>query len=326
MRLTCCARPEPAWTISKGADQIADKLICMNCGQVHLAESYLVPVIFPTRDRCMNCSGSLEPDTLIEGDPVPTGFQCERCELHDKEARELHQKLAEKVTPGASIQEAALAALEQGRTVLALKLATAWCRDEPDNVEARTIRLQALQTIGYGESAAREAWRWSKDDNPPLEIWTILAELEGANGNLEGAIRALQRGLRQTPDDLHMWADYAELLLAVDQRPSALDATNRLIDEETLRPRALAVVAEVAQRALADENDEQLAKALARAGDFADTYAPLVYIRAQHAALKEDAEAAVRLLERTVKLDPDNAEAQAALDRIRPPPKKRWFW
>jgi tetratricopeptide (TPR) repeat protein len=325
--LDCCDNPKASWESRREQDHLADILVCTACGQVHLTESHLAPVFFPEPGRCLNCGGALEPDTLIEGEPSPRGFQCERCGLHDQDAVELHRSLAEKVLPEGTLLDAALVALEQGRLVLALKLATARVREDYTDTEARAIRLQTLEAVGYGESAAREAWRWAQDKDAPDVAWTILADLEASTGNLEGALKALQRGLRRTPNDREMWLEYAELLLAGDERQTALDAASHGLPTEALRERALAVITEVAERFVRQDAGEKIETAIAVAGDFALTHPPLVYLRAKAAAQQERLEEAIHWLELTLELVPDHEEARLALERIKPEGKKRWlFW
>ncbi|MBW1876995.1 MAG: tetratricopeptide repeat protein [Deltaproteobacteria bacterium] len=325
--LDCCDDPQPTWKSRREQDRLADVFLCAGCGHVHTTESHLAPIFFPEPGRCLNCGGALEPDTLIEGEPSPRGFQCERCGLHDKDSMELHRTLADQVVPDSTLLDAALVALEQGRLVLALKLASARVREDYTDTEARAIRLQTLEAVGYGESAAREAWRWAQDKDAPDVVWTILADLEASTGNMEGALKALQRGLRRTPNDREMWLEYAEMLLAVDERQTALDAAAHGLPTESLRPRALAVITEVAERFVRGEEGEKIESAVAIAGDFALTHPPLVYLRAKAAAQREQLEQAIHWLERTLQLVPDHEEARAALERIKPEEKKRWlFW
>jgi len=325
--MDCCDNPQPRWESHREQDQLADVLLCAGCGHVHLTEGHLAPVFFPEPGRCLNCGGALEPDTLIEGEPSPRGFQCERCGLHDQDAMELHHALADKVMPGSTLLDAALIALEQGRMVLALKLATARVREDYTDTEARAIRLQTLEAVGYGESAAREAWRWAQDKDAPDVAWTILADLEASTGNVEGALKALQRGLRRTPNDREMWMEYAEMLLAGDERQTALDAAAHGLTVDSLRARALAVITEVADRYVREDEGAKIESAVTVAGDFALTHPPLVYLRAKAAAQQERLEQAIHWLERTLELVPDHAEAREALERIKPEEKKRWlFW
>lgn len=323
----CCSAPDPQWRFHRDGEQFTEVLECAHCGATHRTEVFLIPVFFPGPGRCMNCGGALEPDTLVDGDPTPRGFECERCGLHDTEALGQHQRLAERIAPDASFVEAALQAAEQGRHVVALKLATAHIRHDAASLEARALRLQELEILGYGESAAREAWRWAQSDDAPDVAWTILADLEAATGNIEGALRALQRALRRSPDDAHLWIEYAELLLHADERQTALDAARHVLTERELRPRALTVITAVADRYAQEEQSDQVDTAFAAAGDFALDHAPLLFARAQAAAQREDLDEALLWLERTLEHDPAHAAAREAKKRLQPPQKKKWlFW
>jgi len=326
----CCANPKPVWTARRsGEHRYADTLMCGSCGTIHLQEPFVVPVIFPGSGRCLNCGSTLEPDTLVDEQAAkssPRGFRCSQCGLYDRDALQQHREMAEEIGKGTMLDEA-LACLESGRQVRALKLATAQIRIEPESAEAHAVRLQILETLGYGESAAREAWRWAQEENAPEVAWTITADLERSVGNIEGAIRAMQRLLRRTPSDKDLWMDYAELLVQNDQRATALDAAAHGLDEEPWRSRALTVITDAAQRSVNEGKLEHARKAFEVAGDFASTHAPLVWVRAQAAARESQLDEALRWLERTLQIDPKHDGAKEALGRLKPPVTRRWsFW
>ena len=328
MAFDCCAHPKPVWSARRsGEHQYADTLLCGGCGTIHESESFLVPVLLPGPGRCLNCGAPLEPDTLVEDDPTHSGFRCEQCGLHDRETLQMHQELAEEIAPNAILLEAALAALDVGRQVRALKLASAALRDNPDSAEARAVRLQTLEGLGYGESAVREAWRWAQERDAPDVAWTITADLERTSGNIEGALRAMQRLLRRAPGDRDLWMEYAELLLEGDERATAIDAAAHGLADDEHRDAALAIIAEIAQRCVNDGQLDHTRKAFETAGDFGARHAGLVWVRAQLAAREQNLEEALRWLQRTLDLDPTYREAKEALERIKPPDKRRWrFW
>jgi tetratricopeptide (TPR) repeat protein len=321
----CCANPKPVWTARRaGEHRYADTLLCGSCGTVHNQEPFVVPVIFPAPGRCLNCGATLEPDT--ETDTQSRGYRCEQCGLYDRDALVQHHEMAEEVGRG-SMLDVALQCLEVGRQVRALKLATAQIREDPESAEAHAVRLQILETLGYGESAAREAWRWAQEENAPDVAWTITADLERSVGNIGGAIRAMQRLVRRVPGDKDLWMDYAELLLQDDQRATAIDSAAHGLDEEPWRSRALSVITDAAQRAVNEGKLEHARKAFEVAGDFANTYAPLVWVRAQAAARDGQVDEAVRWLERTLQIEPGHAQAKEAMGRMKPPVSRRWrFW
>lgn len=318
----CCDNPKPIWTARRTPEGYSDSQICGSCGTVTEAYTYKIPVLIPTPERCLNCGSALEPDTVLEGDDEPLAFHCDTCMLSDAEANAQHEAWAAMVDP--EMPAAAMQLMDSGRVVLALKVASAVLRDDRDHLEASAVRLQALEFLGYGDTAAAEARDWTKRPTAPDESWSILATLEANQGNVAGALRALQRYLRKAPNDAATWIEYSELLFHTGDRLNALSSAQHAVSDEAQRGRALSLINEIVNLYLADKDPQTALKAIEYAGDFSLGHAPLLFARASTAALQEDLDKAVQWLERALEVDPNHVEAQQALERIKPSGKKRW--
>ncbi len=325
MANACCENPKLVWSARRVAEhEYADVLLCGGCGRTHVTETYQLPVLLPTPGRCLDCGGAQVAGSRAGEDPLDGGPHCAACNTTDAETTARHRTLASDLVAGGNWRAAAFQALDQGRQIRALKLATAAVREDPADAEARAIRLQILEGLGYGVSAAREALEWAQSPESPDVAWTVTAELERANGNLEGALRAMQRLLRRTPSDHALWLEYAELLLQVDQRATALDAAAHALADEHSRAGALDVITRAAQRCVESGQLDHTRKALEIAGDWSTSVVGLLWVRAQLAAREEKVAEAVQWLERTLAVDPGHVAAKEALALIKPAAKSRW--
>lgn len=254
---TCCASPDPVWTARKDGERYVDALVCNGCHHEHKAEPWLVPLIPPDllRGKCVNCAGTLHianrreiirmetADRLI--DPV---WSCRECDLTEKDAYVLHRKLA-RLHPSNEFLEAAVAAAEAGRYVLALKLATADLKWGGASTVARAVRLQSLESLGHAVDAINETWRWIQD-GAPKEAWGILADLQHHNQDPYAALEALRAGLRADPQNQQWWLEAAELYYEVGHIDAAARAAVKGVSHPDLRPRCLEILFSAAELSL----------------------------------------------------------------------------
>lgn len=323
----CCPTRTLQWTHSKVGDRFADIWVCTSCNHIHKMESWLAPIRFPGFDGCVNCGGRMiaaagKPSASGKKSPA-SAMHCDHCGLSPEKSRDLHDQLAA-LHPEKSFLQGALAAVEHGRHVLGLKLATAAFRwSDEDPVLSRTIRLQCLEAIGQLDAALDEAYEWSKDA-PPV-VWGVIADLEGAAGSVEGALKALAYGLKVDGSNVGMWMDYAELLAHADERGLALQAATHGLIASEFRHRALQVIADVGERYYQEGNYFDAVEAVQHAAEHQERNVSLAWLQARVAAQQQDSDASLRWLETVLALDASHAEARAALEKVKPK-KKGWFW
>jgi tetratricopeptide (TPR) repeat protein len=327
--MSCCANPSLQWTTQTVNGGPADALRCDSCGTVNKVEQWAIPWVCPVvEDQCVNCGMRIIP-TRRRGAPVLRGEpkgRCETCQFTPEETSTLHEQLVA-AHPEKNYLKAAEMASESGRHVLATKLATAawvWGTEE-DRVVARVLRIESMASLGRLDAALDDAYVWSEAD-APMAIWSIIAELERRNGNWEACGRALKYALRWDPNDVGTLLEYTDVLLHFDDRREALDVIDTLLEakDAELYANAVALLCEVGDRYESEGEAVLALEVVSRLAEKINQHPAATWLSARVAARQEDPNAAVKWLERTLELDPDHAEAAAALERLRP--KRRWFW
>jgi tetratricopeptide (TPR) repeat protein len=308
------------WTQRVVDGQYADVHFCASCGHVHRTEKYSVSLRFPYHDRCVNCGGDLV-DASADGNPTPTDIRCTQCGLTDLANRTLHERLAS-IHPDGTFLAASQALVDNGRYVLALKLATAETRWGEDPVAGEVQRLSVLEAMNEYDRALDEAYEWSEREGCPSLVWGVISELEAGSGNTGGVLTALERGLNLEPDNSDWWLDYAEVNLHLDDRPNAVRAASKALHDIRNEQRAVAVLAEIGERYYAAGMYAEALSACSVANERQERYVELAWLRARIAATQQDTNYLVKWLEVTVALEPNHAEAQAMLA----PYKKRRGW
>lgn len=321
----CCEAPDLRWESRQIVDRFADVLACANCRRTHKVEDWALCLGLPRAGKCVNCGSEMSEDTTRSRHGVPErSRRCTSCMLSEKDARKLHRKLA-KLHPSGHYVLAARAAQQGGRVVLAFKLATAHLAYQGDDLEAREIRLQGLESLGLIEDALSEAWQWL-DEGGPAEVLSLIAGLEAARGNLEGTVEALERGLRLEPQNISMWTDYAEIQAHFDDREGALGSVAYGLNDPEFAHRCLDVISTIAERFYAEDRLEEALDAVNRAGAAKQDHVGIAWITARIAARLRQWEEAEAWLNVTLKLDPSHEFAREALERIRPKDRKKgWF-
>ena len=161
MNSSCCDNPVADWTVTIEGEQFREVITCASCKTVHQDEVLPAPIRWPGSTQCCNCGGLLEMDTWREGQPGVS--RCETCGLSEQECVDMHQRLATAENGQPGLLVAAVRALDIGKSVLAIKLATAAAKSGDDVSFARFVRLKALSSGGLIDHALDEAWvAWMK--------------------------------------------------------------------------------------------------------------------------------------------------------------------
>jgi tetratricopeptide (TPR) repeat protein len=318
--IQCCPTMDLQWTQRVIDEQYADVYFCASCGHVHRTEKYPISNGFPYQDRCVNCGHALE---LVdpEAPQEAANYRCTGCGLTAVEDKDLHDHLAS-LHPDGDYLAASQALVENGRYVLALKLATAETRWGRNPVEGEIQRLGVLEAMNEYDRALDEAYEWSNTAGCPPLIYGVVAQLEAGSGNIRGAMAALEKGLNAEPDNAGWWMDYAELNLHLDDRPGALRAASKALHDPAQEKRALQVVVEAGERLYANGQYAEALGACSLAGDRQEKNAELAWLRARIAAINQDTNYMVKWLEVAAELNPNHKEAQEMLA----PYKKRKGW
>ena len=255
MSESCCENPQLQWESRRIVDRFADVLACANCRRTHKGEDWAISLPLPMPEQCVNCGGDMRVDTSRSRHGLPERVSaCASCGLSGKATRKLHRKLA-RLHPSGEYLQAAEAASDGGRTVLAFKLATAHLAYVEDHPRARILRIRGLEALGLVDGALAEAWQWF-DEGAPSDVLGIIAGLEAARGNLEGTVEALERGLQIDPQNIDMWTDYAEIQAHLDDREGALVSAGYGLGDPDLKQRCLEVVATIGERFYAEDRLE----------------------------------------------------------------------
>ena len=314
----CCPMMDAQWTQRIVDGQYADIYFCASCGHVHRTEKYAVPMRFPYQGRCINCGGDQRE--------TAEGLRCTNCGKTLLQDKDLHDRLAA-LHPERDYLEASKALAGSNRMVLALKLATAeiqWGRDPMDGM---THRISTLEALGESDRALDEAYEWSEQAAAPASVWGLIAQLEAGVGNLKGAVKALEKGLNIDKENWTWWVDYAELMIHMDERSGAVRAASKGLGtrDAEQRQRCAMVIAEVGERYYAGGQFAEALGACSLAGDLQEKYSELAWLRARITATNQDKSTLVHWLEKTVELNPENAEAVAMLEPYQRK-KRGWFF
>lgn len=320
--LQCCPTMDLQWTQRVIDDQYADVYFCASCGHVHRTEKYLVSMRFPYQNRCVNCGGDLAVTVPNVQMPDANQIRCTVCGLTAAEDKDLHDQLAA-LHPSGEYMKASMALADDGRYVLALKMATAETRWGQNAIEGEIQRLGVLEAMNEYDRALDEAYEWAENEGCPSVIFGVIAQLEAGANNMRGAMAALERGLNLEPENYQWWIDYADLQLHADDRPAALRAASHALRDPSLEKRALEIISEVGERLYANGQYAEALGACSLAGERQEKTWQLAWLRARIAAVNQDTTYMVKWLELTTELNPGLEEAA---DMLAPYKKKRgWF-
>lgn len=292
----CCSKRVLIWRTRSAGKRFADQYICINCDHIHRSELWHAPLAWAHSSDCLNCGG-----------PQETTESCVRCGYSADRSHRLHEKLTRLHPENLPLVGAQLA-FEQGRYLLALKLATFTLYQNPTRSQAKLIRLRVMEHIGFIGPALDQAWRWVDNGAPP-QIWGVIANLEAAQGNVDGALFALERGVQAAPKAHDLWIEYGELLAYKDNRPLAIKAASKALDDPLVRPRALNLIVSVAQNYFDEGMLADALKVLHVAKSYQKKKESLAWLRAQISVTTNQPLESVHWLKIVLRLDPLHQEA-----------------
>lgn len=294
----CCSTPDLIWRTRPVGKRFADQYACTCCDTVHRTEQWFAPFAWKSRSDCINC-----------GAPGQAYGTCSRCQSTLTKTLTLHHKLI-RLHPDLDPCKGAQIAFDAGRSLLCLKLATISLYQNPQSVPARLLRLKVMEKIGFITPALDQAWDWVDEGAPP-DVWTVIANLEAAQGNVDGALFALERGIQCAPKSGALWIEYAELLAYKDNRPLAIQAAHRVVDMDTVRDRAVHVIATMADRYFSEDMIPEAIKALNLTGPKASNNVVTAWLRAQIAFNTNQINECIKWLEVVMVLCPQHSGAEA---------------
>lgn len=279
-----------------------------------------MPPLAPLRTgRCVNCGDRQDYDV------------CVGCGLTAAEEVEVHDELRRMVAPDESLLSAARTALAQGRSLLALKLATAAAvYDAPDSEPARALRVWLLARLADPATAIDDAKAWvdSADDPSALALATLGRQLEA---DFPGpAADAYERALRRNRNQPQVRARRARLLLSMNREGQAYEELGRVFETLTLDPAALEAALPVAE-ALCElferqQRDDEVRRLLERVGAHSEQSAALLAQRARLAAVAGDLAGARADLKKAKRLQPEHPIYERVDALLQPEQKSWWRW
>lgn len=292
----CCKKRVLVWRTRPAGKRFADQYVCANCDHIHRTETWYAPLAWSDPSDCLNC-----------GAPRSDTGSCNRCRYSPARSAKLHEKLTN-LHPANDPLVGADSAFEQGRSLLAIKLATVALYQDPSLIQAKLIRLRVMERIGFIAPALDQAWNWV-DHGAPAQVWGVIANLEAAQGNVDGALFALERGVQAAPTSKELWIEYGELLAYKDNRPLAIQAASKAIANPYVRERALNIIGTMAQRYFEEGLVAEAIKGLHVAGDQQIDNVPIAWLRAQIAHTTHQPAECLRWLNIVLKLAPKHRDA-----------------
>jgi tetratricopeptide (TPR) repeat protein len=166
-------------------------------------------------------------------------------------------------------------------------------------------RGMSHEAEGMLQSAAK---RMGRDARPHAELCVLYAD----TGAVADAVEACTRATRIAPDDARAWNNLGFLLLAQGQAEAAVEANERALEIDSGNPRFRNNLAFALAAAGRWDDAERTFRAN---GSEADTWYNLGVARSR--ALEP--ERAAELWQRALILDPNHADARAALETRSPP-------
>lgn len=249
---SACGRPALAWATRRVGGVAVDRLECGACQTVHAHEDWELPLRPIRPDSCWNCGG------------VRVHGRCHSCGLSEQEAEQVHWELADLIDPGQGLLRCAGVAAQQGRKVLALKLATAAVHSGRHPAVSRLLRISLLQDLDEIQAALVDCQHWLRQDGGESgTAWTLLGELLDATGSSAQAIDAFETAVSLAPDDAGVRVRLAGHLMNHGRYGLARQHLERVFLLEDPEATALArgLVARYARR-LMDQGDRRAVDAL----------------------------------------------------------------
>jgi len=245
----------------------------------------------------------------------------------------VHAELVQLVCPAnTDLLRAAREANQQGRRVLALKLATAAAGSLEDHrkLAARAMRVWLLSAIGEHEAALTDARVWVDAEEEPSHLaWGSLGQQLEHAGKIGQACEAYEQSLFIDPSQHIMRARRATLLMQSQRDGQALHEV-RIVLQDSDDTTAIGIVLVVAE-SLCDGfekrgSNEGIVKILRDVGNHIDDSAHLLAHAARIAAIAGDAKNARKWLKQAKELKTDLEIYDRVREVLQPLGKQWWPW
>lgn len=185
-----CRKGTLSWDTRRVRDQPVDLYVCDRCQYVLAEEDWHLPLDPPEQGCCRNCGG------------IRRKGACARCGLTSMEDAQVHQELRALIDARADTLVAASIAADQGRKLLALKLATAACHEREGEDVGRLFRLSLLQDLGELSAALSDCKQWIRGSGAESAVaWAVYGEMLLNNLRQGEATEAFRTALRLDPED-----------------------------------------------------------------------------------------------------------------------------
>jgi hypothetical protein len=300
--MTECCGTETSWRTELVEGRLADVQRCGGCEAALHLERFVVPLDLPLGDACLDCSGTVVDD------------RCRRCGEHVAVVQREHEVHAQVHSSG-NLLVAAQWCDEQGRHLLALKLATAALRDPDVGAEAHRVRIAVLASIGEAELACAEAaWR-TRQPSAATADYLMLADLSKALGDRTSALRALRRALGQASEPGSLWAELAELEQELGNGLAARAAAVKGVREGSAVERCAAYLGVEVERLFRSGRCQEAVEVCELAGEQQFHHSSLAWVRCLAARGQADRLFWARA---TLAAAPGHREAEELLAAARP--------
>jgi len=212
-----CRKGTLSWDTRRVRNQPVDLYICSRCQYVLAEEDWHLPLDPPEPGSCRNCGG------------IRRKGACGRCGLTAMEDAEVHEELRALIGAEDYLVAASDAA-DTGRTLLALKLATAACHESADVEVGRLFRLSLLQDLGELGAALSDCKQWIRGAGAKSAVaWAVYGEMLLNNLRQGEATEAFRTALRLDPDDHMTRARLARHLYAMGRYAQAREGAQSVL-------------------------------------------------------------------------------------------------
>ena len=133
---------------------------------------------------------------------------------------------------------------------------------------------------------------------------------------MDGALFALERGVQTAPKAYDLWIEYGELRAFKDNRPLAIHAASISLNDPLVRPRALKLIANIAQKYFKEGQLADALKTVHVAHGFQEEKVELAWLRAQISEATRQPEESKRWLQVVLDLEPNHRKAICMLQKI----------
>lgn len=295
-----------------------DVLQCQACGVVALEEDWYAPLRPMVPGRCVNCGERRDFD------------QCSNCGLTRDEDVQVHDELRFMIDPELSLLDAARSAVRIGRSLIALKLATAavvWDEDGHADI-ARALRVWLISRLADGPTALEDARAWvdTTADPPALAYATFGQQLQADYPGQ--ASEAYEKALKKDRTLHNLRARRAQILYALHREGQAIEECCRVLEHANIDDQTALMALDVAEQ-LCDlfegqmRNDE-IQRMIDKAGIHVEKSARMLAHQARLQGLEGDLVGAKASLKKAKKINPE-LDIYERVERVMKPQNKSWW-